>query len=78
MKTTNQIFIDDNGKRMTREWYVKRVRGQAVQRMRVIPTHKSQIRPDRISCLWRADEPDEPKAGTRTPASQFLIDGIRR
>jgi len=52
MKTTTQMFIDDQGNHMTRMWYVKRYKGADYQCVKVIPSTPSQIRKPRETKQW--------------------------
>jgi len=42
---TNQMFIDEKGRRMTRCWTRRSVGGKIITTMYVVPTDEKQIRP---------------------------------
>lgn len=49
IRTTTQIFIDDDGINKTRVWYGSKEKGLIKQKMYVINTDKSQIRRTALS-----------------------------
>jgi len=56
---TNQMFIDKNGKHMTRCWNKVTVEKKRIPMMYVVPTDPSQIRPQGLRFCWKPGDTEE-------------------